>query len=177
MSRPPSSRDWAVLASVFLVSFAVLAFEVSLTRVFSVLFNYHYVFVAVSGAVCGLGLGGFAWHLLSRGGRQREVGFAGLGFALAMPASIALLFGGSGLVGRHLWAAIIPLLPFTFAGAFLAEVFRSRASECGRLYHADLFGASLAAVLIVPLISFTGALHLVFLLGAVAAVATTLDFR
>ena len=161
-------------ASVFLVSFAVLAFEVSLTRIFSVLLNYHYVFVAVSGAVCGLGLGGFGWHLLSREGRRREAGFAGLGFALAMPASLALLFGGSGLIGRHLWAAIVPLLPFTFAGAFLAEVFRSRASESGRLYHADLFGASLAAVLIVPLISLAGALHLVFLLGAVACLATVL---
>lgn len=174
MSRPSGPRNWAVLTSISLVSFAVLAFEVSLTRIFAVLLNYHYVFVAVSGAVCGLGLGGFGWHLLSREGKRREVGFAGLGFALTMPASIVLLFAGTGLIGRHLWAAIVPLLPFTFAGAFLAEMFRARASESGRLYQADLLGAGLAAMLVVPLIGLTGALHLVLLLGAIAGLATVL---
>jgi ankyrin repeat protein len=168
-----------VLASVFLVSFVVLAFEVSLTRVYSVLFDYHYAFVAVSGAMCGLGLGGLGWHLLQRSARVRrevglpagrEVGWAGLGFALLIPWSIALLFGSSAIIAAHLWAALIPVLPFIFAGAFLAEVFREQVSESGRLYQADLFGAALAAVLVVPLIGLTGALHMAFPLGGLAGI-------
>jgi ankyrin repeat protein len=159
-----------MLASVFLVSFTVLAFEVSLTRVFSVLFNYHYVFVAVSGAVCGLGLGGFGWHLLGqREGVRGEPGWAALWFGALIPVSVSLLFGSSHLLAAHLWSAVIPLLPFVAAGAFLAGVFRERAEESGRLYHADLLGAGLAAVLILPLIGLSGALHLAFPLGALGA--------
>jgi hypothetical protein len=159
-------RFWALLASIFFVSFTVLAFEISLTRIYSVLFRYHYAFLAVSGAVCGLGLGGLIWHLLGKSKKAAalDVGWAALGFALLIPAAIALLFGTD-----HLWAAFIPLLPFGFAGAFLAEVFRRWASESGRLYQADLAGAGLAAILIVPLIGLTGALLLAFLLGALAA--------
>src|SRR3990172_6473937 len=167
-----SWRRWEILASVFLVSFVVLTFEISLTRVFSVLFRYHYAFLAVSGAVCGLGLGGFAWHLISKTKNGRlEVGWAGLGFALLVPASIILLFGTplSALLATHLWAAFIPLLPFGFAGVFLSEVFRQRAAESGWIYQADLIGASLAAILIVPLMSITGPLYLAFLLGGLGA--------
>ena len=167
-----SWRRWEILASVFLVSFVVLTFEISLTRVFSVLFRYHYAFLAVSGAVCGLGLGGFAWHLISKTNNRRlEAGWAGLGFALLVPASIIILFGTplSALLATHLWAAFIPLLPFGFAGVFLSEVFRQRAAESGRIYQADLIGAALAAVLIVPLMSITGPLYLAFLLGGMGA--------
>ena len=57
MNELSGPRRWAILASVFLISFTVLAFEVSITRIFSVLFSYHYAFLTVSGAVCGLGLG------------------------------------------------------------------------------------------------------------------------
>jgi len=169
----PGARRWPLLASVFFVSFTVLSFEVGLTRIFSVMFRYHYAFLAVSGAVCGLGLGGFAWHLLASRERtaRLEVGWAALGLALLIPATIILLFGTSlsSLLAARLWAAFIPLLPFGFAGAFLAEVFRRGAAESGRLYQADLAGAALAAVLIVPLIALSGALHLVFVLGALGA--------
>ncbi len=45
-----------LLAGIFLVSFSLLALEISLARVLSVLFSYHYVFVLVSLALLGLGL-------------------------------------------------------------------------------------------------------------------------
>jgi len=165
------SRRWAILGSVFCVSFSVLAFEVGLTRVFAVLLNYHYAFLTVSGAVCGLGLGGLAWHLLIRGGKadRLEAGWVALGFAVLMPITVALLFGAPALLATHFWTAFTPLLPFAFAGAFLADVFRQHAEEGGRLYQADLAGAGIAALLVVPLVGRTGALDLVFVLGGMAA--------
>jgi predicted membrane-bound spermidine synthase len=175
MSDPPDRPRWQVLLSVFLVSFAVLAFEVSLTRVFSVLFTYHFVFLAVSGAICGLGLGGFGWHLLSRTRREPlDAGWPALAFALLMPGSIVALFGAANLLAANPWACLVILIPFSCAGAFLAEVFRQQASDSGRLYQADLAGAAIAAVTIVPLISIAGALYLVFCLGGLAALAAAL---
>ena len=175
MSHPADGPRWHSLASVFLVSFAVLAFEVSLTRVFSVLFSYHFVFLAVSGAVCGLGLGGFGWHLLSRQRRHPiEAGWAALAFALLMPGSIILLFGAAGLLAASPWCSLAILLPFACAGAFLAEVFRLRAADSGRFYQADLAGAAIAALSVIPLIHVTGALYLVFCLGGMAALGAAL---
>ncbi|MFB3881690.1 MAG: hypothetical protein ACE149_10525 [Armatimonadota bacterium] len=166
-------RRWGVLGAIFLVSFAVLAFQVSLTRIFSVVFSYHFAFLIVSGAICGLGLGGLGWYLGATRARSRppEAGWMAVAFGLALPASVAALFAAPSLLSTSLWAAAIPLLPFAFAGAFLAEVFRRRAAESGYLYQADLAGASLAAVLVIPLISLTGALDLSFPLGALAALA------
>ena len=43
--------------SVGLLSAAVIGYEIGLTRLFSFLQHYHYTFLVVSGAVCGLGLG------------------------------------------------------------------------------------------------------------------------
>ncbi len=164
-------RSWSIWISVFCVSFSVLAFEIGLARVFAVLFNYHYAFLIVSGAVCGLGLGGLCWHVLAgRGAWDRlEAGWAALAFAVLMPFSVVLLFGAPSLLSTHLWTAFAPLLPFAFAGAYLAEVFRQQAAQGGRLYQADLAGAGLAPLLVVPLIGATGALNLVFVLGGVAA--------
>ena len=115
-------------------------------------------------------------HLLGQSKREPpfDAGWAALCFALLMPATLALLFGGAAVFATHPYAAIIILFPFTFAGAFFAEVFRQRAADSARLYHADLAGAAAAALLVVPLISLTGPLHLVFLLAGIVAVGAAL---
>jgi len=46
--RIGGGRLWALLAGVFLISFSLLAFEISLTRVLSVMLFYHYVFIVIS---------------------------------------------------------------------------------------------------------------------------------
>jgi len=51
----------ALLAAVFGVSLSVLAFEIALTRLFAAVLAYHFVFVAVSVGLLGLGGGGIRW--------------------------------------------------------------------------------------------------------------------
>lgn len=164
-----------MLASVALVSFAVLAFEISLTRIYSLLYLYPFVFLAVSGAACGLGLGGFAWHQLVRGGRRTvDPGWLAAAFAALLPLTVAALFGSRVAPGlaAHLWGALLPILPFSLAGAFLAAVFTEHAAYSGRLYQADLAGACLAALGIVPLLDAADPVHVPCVLGAVAAAGT-----
>jgi hypothetical protein len=65
-------RYWLIVLSTVLISYGVLTFEITLTRVFSVMLSYHYVFAIVSFALFGLGIGGLsldddstrraAWH-------------------------------------------------------------------------------------------------------------------
>ena len=49
---------------IFLVTLSGLMFEIGLTRIFSATIWYHFAFVAISVALLGWGLGGFALHLL-----------------------------------------------------------------------------------------------------------------
>ncbi|GAI05745.1 unnamed protein product, partial [marine sediment metagenome] len=49
---------WLLLVGIFLTSFSLLAFEITLIRLLSVLLLYHFVFAVVSLALLGLGVGG-----------------------------------------------------------------------------------------------------------------------
>jgi len=81
--------------SIFLISLAVLALEVSLTRFFSVVLRYHFVFLVTSIAVCGLGLGGWAAHLRLRKGdlrcRPSTLSWDATGFAVSLLLGILFL--------------------------------------------------------------------------------------
>src|SRR5207344_3610026 len=56
-------RAVLVYFGVFLVALSGLMFEIGLTRIFSATIWYHFAFVAISVALLGWGLGGFALHV------------------------------------------------------------------------------------------------------------------
>src|SRR5438270_438732 len=61
LSHSPGSRpsSWPLLyLAVALTTLGTLLLELSLTRIFSVVFYYHFAFLAISIALFGLGLGG-----------------------------------------------------------------------------------------------------------------------
>src|SRR5437870_1486527 len=53
-----SKATWLVYLCTFLLTFAVLALEVSVTRIFSVLSYHHLTFVVISLATLGFGIAG-----------------------------------------------------------------------------------------------------------------------
>src|SRR5438045_3409215 len=54
-----------VYSGVALISLATLLFELSLTRIFSVVFYYHFAFLAISIALFGLGVGGVFSYVIA----------------------------------------------------------------------------------------------------------------
>src|ERR1700729_3841046 len=63
----PGSRssNWPSLyTAVSLTTLATLLLELSLTRIFSVVFYYHFAFLAISIALFGLGTGGLLSYFL-----------------------------------------------------------------------------------------------------------------
>jgi len=52
--------------AVFLITLSGLIFEIGLTRIYSATIWYHFAFIAVSVALLGWGLGGFALHTFQR---------------------------------------------------------------------------------------------------------------
>ncbi len=170
-SRPPSSLLLAVAA----ISAAVLGFEVALTRVFAVLLRYHFAFLVISIAVCGLGVGGYAAFWLRRRGRV-SLPVAASCFALtALLALIGMLEVVFAKYPDSYWlAAVFVLVPFSCAGAFLAEAFARCPSHSGRLYAWDLAGAALTAFAVVGVLQVVSAIDACVLMAALGVVAGVL---
>jgi len=168
------------LPSAFLISFSVLAFEVALTRVFSVMLNYHFVFAVVSAAMFGLGIGGFLFRRLGKAMPQRAIHWGALVLAISLAGSVALIlalpiYASSQFAGIRFWVYLaLAVVPFGAAGFTIAGLFQRFSGKSSSLYGADLLGAATAAVVAVPAMDRLGPVNVIFLAAAVAAIAATL---
>jgi hypothetical protein len=164
------------LVAIALVSAAVLLYEVAITRVLSVVLWYHFAFLSVSLALLGLGAPG-VWFALRPPG-PRAVGASLVAAGAAIPASIVVI---TKIVGRFprsevdagdldfaspalavtVLSILVPMI--ALGSAVCLFLLRAPGREVGRVYGADLLGATAGAASVVPL------LHLVptpLLLGA-----------
>jgi hypothetical protein len=166
MTAPDSSasRRSAYLA-IALISCAVLLFEVAITRVLSVVLWYHFAFLAISLAMLGLSLPG-VWFTLKKPGPW-SLPASLLASGVVVPASIAALFKAGEVVTRAqtatpgldtflhggmllvLACVLLPLLCLGSAVCLL--LMQAEGRLVGRMYAADLLGATLGAALVVPL--------------------------
>ena len=143
---------------IFLVTLSGLMFEVGLTRIFSATIWYHFAFVAISVALLGWGLGGFALHL-ARGriafSRDRAA-LLTLLYGLSIPLALWLIVRTPFHPDRLVFYFAVSLLPFLLAGMALSMIFAIERHDMGRLYFADLAGASLGALGVTFLLSWLG---------------------
>lgn len=154
--RPPRALGFAIAC----VAAATLFAELALTRVFSVLFYYHFSFFAVALAMSGLALGGLwiaRWPVqtLPEGEFARRI--ATLALAGAVIGILELLLfamlppaagSGAAVVGSILrW---LPL--FVISGAFLAAAFARRPDWIGELYAWDLVAAGAACLVTIQVL-------------------------
>jgi predicted membrane-bound spermidine synthase len=167
----------ALLVAVFVVSFTVLAFEITLTRLFAAVLEYHFVFAAVSIGLLGLGLGGVLLACLP----QEKDGAAALrrlglfAFAEAVTLILALVFFVRfPEADRLLPFALAALPPFLFAGLFLGLALRRFAAAGSRVYFADLVGAATGSLGAVLLLQALGPPATVLLLAGVVALAAAI---
>ena len=62
MNTTDNRQRYLIMLALAVVSAAGLAFEITLTRIFSLFFQYHYAFLAVSLTIFGLSLGAALAH-------------------------------------------------------------------------------------------------------------------
>ena len=144
--------------SVFLITLSGLVLEVGLTRIYSASIWYHFAFVAISVALLGWGLGGFAVHLLKRSRRltTNTAALVTLLYAGAIPLCLWLLVKFPFAMERLPLYFLAPLLPFFLAGMALSILFDIHRTFAGSLYFADLLGAALGAILVTLLLHALG---------------------
>jgi predicted membrane-bound spermidine synthase len=173
MNRPFWHR--LVVPAVFLVSAAGLVLEITLTRLFSLFFQYHFAFLAVSLAVLGLSLGA-AWERIRKIRRELPE------YTLANPLaalSLSLLLAALALswlpaANSILLAVIIGVIPFVFVGRFMAALFACFAQASGRLYAADLIGGAAGVLGALALLSVWSPFSLLLLLGGGTGLLTAI---
>lgn len=155
--------------------------EVAITRIFSAAIWYHYAFVAVSLALVGLGASGLAVQSLSSRIKGEWAG------SLAIVSGwVVVIFVPITLFVMHSLAskiAYLPLfmflfsVPFFFIGVIISSAFRAFPSIAGRLYAADLVGASLGSLLVIMFLLLTGGEGASLIVGVIAAVSATIFSR
>jgi hypothetical protein len=78
---------WQVFLVIFLSSFSTLAYEIVLTRIFSISLWYHFAFMIVSIAMLGLGASGTILSLFPRFRHPAHLGSYGLALGATLSAS------------------------------------------------------------------------------------------
>ncbi len=175
---PASDMDTRLtMALIFFISLSLLNFQVTLTRIFSALFTYHYAFLVISIAITGTVTGA----LISHGFHRRRKLSARVYGRLPL---LLLLMGFSFMLGTAIifiipvtltvYAYALFVLPvFILGGMLTAALFQQKSSSPQRLYFADLLGAGAGSILSLLLLNTLGVISTI-LLPAVAMVAAAL---
>lgn len=164
-----SGRDVATAGLIAALSASGFAYQVMLTRLFSVIFQYHFVFLIVSIAIAGLSVGAALATWMRRRGRFSKVSWSMLSSATLLLALLVAVTGvvfallpSANLIGVALGAA---LLPYLVIGLLMAMLFAHFAPMSGVLYAADLIGGALGLVVGLVLVGWIGAFQAVLLLA------------
>ncbi|MDZ7704447.1 MAG: hypothetical protein U5L04_08210 [Trueperaceae bacterium] len=150
--------------------------ELSLVRLLSALYFYNHVYLVLSLAVLGLGLGAALATRFARLRQTKHVGFYALLAALATLLLAALTLYAATTPWRLLPLALA-VLPHLFAGLALATLFGDAPEEGSSRYAADLAGAGLGAAAAVLVLDLFGGLGGVFASAVAFALAGLLFAR
>ena len=142
-----------VYGGVALTSLATLLFELSLTRIFSVVFYYHFAFLAISIALFGLGAGGVFSYVL-----RVRLGWLSALNSLLVCLSLAVVLLQKPGAGNWSLALVYftTALPFCGAGVILSSAIAETIERVDRVYFCDLLGAAGGCLLLVPFLNYFG---------------------
>jgi spermidine synthase len=172
----------ATLAGIAATSAALLMTELALTRIFSVTMFYHFAFLAISIALFGLSASGvFVYVMRDKLARFPTSNLLCLGalfhaaatlIALACLVRIRVELGYSpDNFARMLAIYLLAALPFFTGGAVVSLAFSRLTDRINTLYAADLLGAAVGCLALVPLLNLLGAPGVVMSAAALAAAA------
>ena len=171
-----------VYVGTFLLAFAMLALEVTLTRLLSVTTWYHLAFFAIATAMLGMTAGATVVFLNpKRFTPQRlhqDLAAACLRFTLVVPVALVLLClvpltmtVSLMTVCAMLLVTVACAVPFYYAGVAITLLLTKYPLPIGRLYAADLAGASFGCLFVLAGLDVFDAPSLILLCGAVGALA------
>lgn len=181
------ARGKGIYLGLFLLSAATLAFEINLTRLFSVAQFYHFAFMIVSVALLGFGASGTAlavFPTLQRGVPQQRLGqlalAAGVSILIAYLLTNWLPFDSFSLVwdARQVLILILHYLalaaPFFFSGMALGYLLAVDPQFAGPAYAVNLLGSASGCAIALLAPPHLGGEGMVTLSSALAVLAAAI---
>ncbi len=177
-----ATTSWPqIYLGVAFTTLATLILELALTRIFSVIFYYHFAFLAISIALFGLGVGGILSYLV---GGWRSALFGKLGL-LAAANSVAVVCSLAFLITRHSGSGAGTLaliyfasaVPFVLSGMIVSLAVAETIARVDRVYFFDLAGAAAGCLLLIPLLNFVGGPNTVVASSVFFAVSSAIWFH
>jgi len=156
------SSAWPTLyAAIGLTTAATLILELSLTRIFSVVFYYHFAFLAISIALFGLGGGGVVSYYVTVRGEKlfQRLGLLSALNAGAVVLSLSLILhlaGQPATFGMLAMVYFAAALPFLLSGAVVSLAIAETIQRVDRVYFFDLMGAAGGCLLVIPFLNLVG---------------------
>ncbi|MBZ5590854.1 MAG: hypothetical protein LAP39_01355 [Acidobacteriia bacterium] len=149
-----------VYLCVALTTLATLLLELSLTRIFSVVFYYHFAFLAISIALFGLGAGGvFSYAVVGwKGNLFSKLGLlSAVNSVLVILAVLVVLAQGKDPSSGYLALVYFTsALPFFVSGTIVSLAVSETIERVNKVYFFDLAGAAGGCLLLVPLLNTIG---------------------
>ena len=174
-----ASTPWSqVYLCVGLTTLATLLLELSLTRIFSVVFYYHFAFLAISIALFGLGVGGVFSYLVAgwRAPLFARLGRLSAANSLLVILSLAVILAQKKDLSN--WDLVLiyftTALPFFVAGAVVSLAISETIQRVNRVYFFDLLGAAGGCLLLVPLLNAFGGPSTVISVAVIYATAAAI---
>jgi hypothetical protein len=166
---------------VGLTTLGTLILELSLTRIFSVVFFYHFAFLAISIALFGLGVGGVFSYVVA--GPRRNI-FSKLGTlavlnSVAVLVSLLVLLNVTGAPAGWALAVVYfaAALPFFFSGTIVSIAVSEAIERVDRVYFFDLLGAAAGCLALVPFLDSFGGPNTVLTASVFFAVSAAIWYN
>jgi hypothetical protein len=163
---PEVAPSRGTYAGLFLVALSTLMYEILLTRIFSVTMLYHFAFVALSLAMFGMTVGALLVYLAPRFFTPERLADRLALAAIAFPIVTIFSFLTELSVPFRVHPSIVAIyaiaftyavitVPFIFSGIVVCLALTGYPSRVSRLYAADLAGAALGCVLLIPVLDYS----------------------
>ena len=180
MPRPP-------FIAIGLLSASVLAYEVLLTRLFSIVLWHHFAYMIISAAMLGYGASGTALALL----KEKIIPHFGAVY-VAAAAALALLMPSAFLLAQQvpfnplelLWdntqpakllaVYLLMILPFFCGGFGIGLVFARFGKQAARIYACDILGAGLGSLGVIGVLFLVPPQQVLSALTALALLAAAI---
>lgn len=161
------------------MSLSVLLFELTLTRIFSIILWYNYAFVTISVAFFGLGIGALVIHNIKNKMKREQLPKRIIQSTLAFAVSLPFFLFIIGYVIPPSISFInlfflVSSVPFFFAGLSIALIYLAMPSQITRLYFIDLAGASAATLILDSFMRVLGAESVLLVISIFGSLPTVI---
>lgn len=182
-----------ILLSLFFTSVSLFVYQVVLTRIYSAVLSYHYVFLITSFAILGSGIGSIIAYLYKR--KKEKISVSSENLPSIEMAPIKIVHNARDIVigqikkisiilalSYFIIFSILYVMPFTdnmiiyivfgtisfIIGGFLFSIlFTEFSLISGKLYFADLIGSGIGSIAVIYLLNNAGMFRSVLLISLI----------